>query len=1054
MSLRKSRWSFVIIAVFILSSHALSQEKENAHILEPDKPIERKLACGEIHSYQTKLRAGQFLTVVVDQRGIDVVVRLFSPDGQLLSEVDSPNGILGPEPVSVLAKVSGNYRLEVHCLEKDAPSGRYEIRIDALRDATNQDKIKDKVVDLAAALATARNEADQAALMAKDKELLTIDLEHLLLNYGLYFRAKADNQQALALYRLALGIAERRGSKSSMANILFTIGATHTEDGDYTQALGSYQRSMVLLEELGNKLAIVKLLYSLGAVHASQGNYDLALDYDRKYLAAAQALNNKPMIAFVLPSIGNVYNSQGNYAKAMEYYEKALRMFEELHDKSGVIVALQNIATIHQKQNNPALAVKYHQEAMAVAQQVSEKMPASVGEGPNKFTAQELLNIGSIYHSQGNYAKALESKLKSLEMAAAIKNPSMIANALGSIGQTYLRQGDYPKALESFQRSLKVNEETGNKMLMDHLLGDMGDTYYAQGNYGEALKFEERSAEMARRLGNPEDLWYARMMSGRSYLALGQNVQARQALEEAITTIENMRTQVAGGELEEESFFENKVVPYHAMAELLISQNKLFEALLYAERAKARVLLDVLQSGKVKIDKAMTAQQRDEERRVVGELTSLNSQVTRESQDPNPDQKRLADLQSRLAKARFDYEAFQTSLYVANQQLRSQRGEAQPIKFEEARDLLPDSRTAALEFVVVEDKTLLFVLTKKVEGGEASADLKVYPLAIGWKELLRQTDLFRKQLAQGDLDFQPTARRLYDVLLKPAQSQLQDQTTLIIVPDSMLWNLPFQALQSAPNHYLIEDHAIFYAPSLTVLREMIRARAKPENRSQSHATFLAFGNPAISKQTIDQAWVSMDEKLEPLPEAEKQVKALAELYGPSESKVYTGAEAQESRAKSEAGSFRILQFATHGVLNNTSPMYSHLVLSQTESDNHEDGLLEAWEMMNLDLHADMVVLSACETARGRIGKGEGIIGMSWALFVAGAPTTVASQWKVESASTTELMLEFHRNLKAGTSTSPMSKARAMQQAYLKLLRSTKYSHPFYWAAFVVVGDGF
>src|SRR5262249_16280187 len=149
-----------------------------------------------------------------------------------------------------------------------------------------------------------------------------------------------------------------------------------------------------------------------------------------------------------------------------------------------------------------------------------------------------------------------------------------------------------------------------------------------------------------------------------------------------------------------------------------------------------------------------------------------------------------------------------------------------------------------------------------------------------------------------------------------------------------------QALQSATNHYVVEDYAIFYAPSLTVLLEVIKARAKPENRSQSHPTLLAFGNPAISKQTIDQARVSMDEKLEPLPEAEKQVKALAELYGPAESKVYTGTEAQESRVKSEAGSFRILQFATHGVLNNGSPMYSHLVLSQTESDNHEDGLLE------------------------------------------------------------------------------------------------------------------
>jgi CHAT domain-containing protein len=376
---------------------------------------------------------------------------------------------------------------------------------------------------------------------------------------------------------------------------------------------------------------------------------------------------------------------------------------------------------------------------------------------------------------------------------------------------------------------------------------------------------------------------------------------------------------------------------------------------------------------------------------------------------------------------------------------------------DEARELLPDERSGALEFLVTEDKTYLFVLTKNSAGGGTSADVKVYPLAIGHKELSHQIEVFRKQLAQGDLEFQQTARGLYDLLLKPAQSQLQGQTTLVIVPDSVLWNLPFQALQSPANHYLIEDQAVFYAPSLTVLREMVRAHSKPANTSQSQTTLLAFGNPAVSKQTIQRVQrVSMDEKLEPLPEAEKQVTALAELYGRSQSKVYTGTEAREDRAKAEASGFRILQFATHGILNDRSPMYSHLVLSQADGDNKEDGLLEAWEMMNLDLHADMVVLSACETARGHVGAGEGIIGMSWALFVAGAPTTVASQWKVESASTTELMLEFHHNLKVGmqSSSSPMSKARAMQQASIKLLRSIKYSHPFYWAGFVVVGDGF
>src|SRR5262249_14446975 len=170
---------------------------------------------------------------------------------------------------------------------------------------------------------------------------------------------------------------------------------------------------------------------------------------------------------------------------------------------------------------------------------------------------------------------------------------------------------------------------------------------------------------------------------------------------------------------------------------------------------------------------------------------------------------------------------------------------------------------------------------------------------------------------------------------------------------------------------------------------------------------------------------------------------------------YVGAEASEERAKAEAGNYRILQFATHGILNNASPMYSHLVLSQTEEKSDEDGLLEAREIAEMDLHADMTVLAACETARGKIGAGEGVIGLSWALFVAGCPATVVSQWKVEDEATKELMLEFHRLLKFGahSSRSEFLKADALRRAALTMMRVGRDPHPFYWAGFVLVGDG-
>jgi CHAT domain-containing protein len=141
------------------------------------------------------------------------------------------------------------------------------------------------------------------------------------------------------------------------------------------------------------------------------------------------------------------------------------------------------------------------------------------------------------------------------------------------------------------------------------------------------------------------------------------------------------------------------------------------------------------------------------------------------------------------------------------------------------------------------------------------------------------------------------------------------------------------------------------------------------------------------------------------------------------------------------------------MLNNASPMYSHLVLAP--GDKNEDGLLEAWEIMQLDLKADLAVLSACETARGRFGAGEGMIGLTWSLFVAGVPTTVVSQWKVESASTRDLMVSFHRGLSSSPrdSKAKATKTEALRRASLKLLKNPETSHPFYWAGFVLVGDG-
>jgi CHAT domain-containing protein len=396
------------------------------------------------------------------------------------------------------------------------------------------------------------------------------------------------------------------------------------------------------------------------------------------------------------------------------------------------------------------------------------------------------------------------------------------------------------------------------------------------------------------------------------------------------------------------------------------------------------------------------------------------------------------------------YEDFLTGLYVKYPELRVQRGEATPITAAEAAALIPDSSTAIVEFVVAEDKSYLIVLTRDNKNAASPLKITLYSLEITSNQLSERVDEFRRMLAERDLRYQDAARQLYDLLLKPAEEQLRGRKTLCIVPDRALWELPFQALQPRTGVHLIEDHTLFYAPSLSVLREIGKQRSSAR-RNDSHKTLLAFGNPQLTGGPGERLrGDDAETRFGPLPEAEEEVKTLARLYGTANSHVFIRAEAREAVVKTEAPKYEVLHFATHGLLDNHNPMFSYLVLAQTAGDPNEDGLLEAREIINMDLHAKLAVLSACQTARGWVGAGEGVIGMSWALFVSGVPTTVASQWKVDSASTTSLMIDFHRRLRMRRAN---TKAEALRQATLVLLRSERYRHPFYWAGFVMIGDG-
>lgn len=947
--------------------------------------------------------------------------------------------------------------------------------------------------ELVAALVAAKNEKEQADLLAAKQALVTPELVRALIQQSNRFYEQGNYQPSLTMLDLALKIAEQIGDRKGMARAHNSRGNVYMAQGDFGRALESLQASLTISEALGDQVESAGTLRNFGNVYYMQGNWAQAAEAFQRGLTISEALNDKPGIARGLGSLGVVYDAQSDYPQALLYYEKALKQFEALNDKGGVARTLGNLAIVADEQENYARALEYNLRSLALFEEM----------GNQGGQARTLHNIGTTYYTQGSYDKALGYYQRSLTLREKLGEKPGIARTLDGMGSAALGQGNFAQALEFYRRSLAIYETLGDKkglsdvyenlgalaseqgnqaqsltylqqsLTLREELGDiegvastlanLGVVHNRQGQTAKALECLERATTLARQIGDHETLGLARYQMGVIHHSLKNMVQAEQAFEESIALVEGQRGQVAGGEAEHRAFLESRLAAYRALLSLRVTQGKITAALTDAERMKARALLDVLRQERIPIQKTLTASEREQERHLKLELTALNTALRELKQAKQLDAARLKESQENLEKARFAYESFQNTLYAAHPELKIQRGEAPLISPSELAALLPTAQSALLEYAVTDDTTYLFVITRAANQNEAQVESYALPLTSA--ALQRRVEAFRQQLAGRDLGFRAAARQLYEALLKPAQAQLKGKTNLVIVPDDKLWDLPFQALLTSTNRFLLEEAAVAYAPSLTVLREMSKRHVAP---AANATTLLALGNPTLGKVALERTTLTLrSEKLAPLPEAEQEVKALGQLYGVAGSKIYIGDAAREDRAKAEAGQARILHFATHGSLNNRTPMYSHLVLAQanineakgearTEAQLEEDGLLEAWELMQLDLKADLAVLSACETARGKFDAGEGMIGLTWALFVAGVPATVVSQWKVESAATRELMVAFHRQWRAATvagATGKMTKAAALRQAALSLLKRPATSHPFYWAGFVLVGNG-
>jgi len=873
-------------------------------------------------------------------------------------------------------------------------------------------------------LTAASSASERQAIFDANPSALSDDLIKALTAKGIDLRRQGRLDEAGRAFLASKEVADRRGDRLRAGNALINYSSIPAQQADFPAAFAAINEARSIADALHDNDMLASALGNLGIIDKLTGDFNGALETYQRALALARLSHNEETESRALNNLGNVQVIQGHYRDALDTFQQSLAIRERLGKAEDIALALNNIGTVYESQRNDELALEYYRRALALSE-------SSGGD-----TSNALNNIANVYERAGRFPEALEMYRRLLARHESRGNRAGVATATYNIASLDRRQGKYADALEGFRASLAMREAISDRGGMAEALGDIAATLGQLERFDEALAAADRGRAVAADLKSNDRLWQPLTTIGDLHRALGQHADAERAYREAIGVIEALRDEVAGGSASRERFLESKLNAYTGLAVVLAAQARAREALAASEQARGRALADMLTAGQVAAG-PLTPPEREQQshlEQAVVSWTARAAALQRRGPSGGP---AIAEAVERLRVARVDSGAFRDALDARYPVRRLARGSVSSQLLALAGDLLPDRHAAIVEYMVIEAATYVFVVTR---GDAGDPDVQAFEVPVERTALATEVNRFRQKLAARALDFHTDARALYDLLLKPARAALAGRTRLVIIPDGVLWTIPFETLEPAAGRTVLDAAAVSYAPSIAVLGAMRERRAALESAGGLPRLLIA-ADPASD--------------LPKLPDAQRQADALSALYGASRSRVFVGAAATEPRVRAAAAGATILHFATHGVVDGTNPMYSYLQLTRTgEVDAETDGRLEAWEVVSLKLDAIVAVLAACDTARGKLGGGEGVVGLAWAFFAAGTPATVVSLWQLESGSATTLTLGFHQRLRTGLLRGHGRVADSLRAAALELRRDPRYRHPFYWAGLVTIGDGY
>ena len=900
------------------------------------------------------------------------------------------------------------------------------------------------------ALALAINQKD-----SKRRLDCLMSLGILRWNVGQMTESSACYTEALSLSR-GLRIASQISACSKILQIhdLYASGKRALKARRYQQSIRQFEAAISLAGELGRPEFELKCLRQLSLNYFDLEKMNDFLELNTKALGIARALKHRPEEARCLNNIGLYFFKANRYSKALTLYEEALLILRETaYNEVDKADCLNNIALIHLSLGNYERALRYINEAMEIDLRMNDIVAVAL----------DLKNMGTIYRNKGENKKSKADIRESLKYYAECLNLSEKhgrgrpqAELLNNIGLTYSSLADYSTALGYFRSALDEATFVRRAGDIGAIACNIGQAYLQMGNFAEAKAYFLKSIELAARLNRDEILWESYLGLGLCFEADKESASALRCYEKAADIIDTIRQQLSWDD-QKTGFARDKWKVYDAWVDLLFEKKQAEPAVnvdreiwKIVEKAKARALFEGLSQAETARRQSLDPELMRGRKRLTRNMSLTISRLARRGLSSEDKKSLLEDLER-------DEDEYATLM----NRFEGDNGTGSPsipssiIQIEDVQRGLLGADTAIVEFFLGEKRSFVILIT------EDQVVVEPLPPRSSIEDSLRAYLKILSTPPRRKFQGLKAGRRIYEELFSALDGRLGPRLQyLIIVPDGVLCYLPFETLvrevsDSGTGKFLVESFQVSYAPSVSSLA--LLARRQPA--AGASRRILAMGNPVytaeksrgVSRQNtygdvLREIYQDNGFDFSPLPYSQKEIQQIAAIFPDNAVDTYVGSEAREEVIKTNSlADYRIIHFACHGFLDENAPQRSALVLS-LDDDLEEDGFLQAREIYELRLNADLVVLSACQTGRGRLENGEGILGLPRMFFYAGARSTISSLWKISDRSTSTLMQHFYRLLATGA-----GKAQALREAKLRMLRS-KLSHPFYWAGFILHGD--